>query len=165
MAMLTISLLLCAAVALSGTTGAKGAEEGVVAAENRNQCPTGWFQFGSRCFMFDETARTWPLAERHCVSLGANLASVHSSAEYQFLQAVVGCKTGGFSITWIGGFDAVQVEYTHRSVISLVYSLISQGSLVKSDLGLEDLIDVLNNKKRSLQYLLAYYYTNNMGFL
>ncbi|XP_038821911.1 ladderlectin isoform X1 [Salvelinus namaycush] len=122
MVMLTISLLLCAAVALSGATvlelfqdfeqalhlGAKGAEEGVVAAENRNQCPTGWFQFGSRCFMFVETARSWPLAERHCVSLGANLASLHSSAEYQFLQEVVESKTGGFSTTWIGGFDAVQ---------------------------------------------------------
>ncbi|CAB1320993.1 unnamed protein product [Coregonus sp. 'balchen'] len=60
--MLTISLLLCAALALSQATGAKGAEEGVVAtaAENRNQCPTGWFQYESRCFMFVETARTWP---------------------------------------------------------------------------------------------------------
>ncbi|KAK6327412.1 hypothetical protein J4Q44_G00030570 [Coregonus suidteri] len=108
--MLTISLLLCAALALSQATGAKGAEEGVVAtaAENRNQCSTGWFQYESRCFMFIETARTWPLAERHCVSLGANLASVHSSAEYQFLQVVVGCKAGGFSPTWVGGYDAVQ---------------------------------------------------------
>jgi hypothetical protein len=82
------------------------------------------------------------------VSLGANLASVHSSAEYQFLQEVVASKTGGLSTPWIGGFDAVQVEYTHRSVISLVNSSISQGSLIKSDLGLEDLIDVLNNNKK-----------------
>ncbi|CAB1320999.1 unnamed protein product, partial [Coregonus sp. 'balchen'] len=52
----------------------------------------------------------------HCVSIGANLASVHSSAEYQFLQEVVGSKIGGSSTTWIGGFDAVQVEYTHISV-------------------------------------------------
>ncbi|CAB1320992.1 unnamed protein product, partial [Coregonus sp. 'balchen'] len=44
----------------------------------------------------------------HCVSIGANLASVHSSAEYQFLQEVVGSKIGGSSTTWIGGFDAVQ---------------------------------------------------------
>lgn len=92
---------------------------------------------------------------------------MHSSADDQFLQEVVGSKTGGFSTTWIGGFDAVQVEYTHRSVISLVYSSISQGSLIKSDLGLEDLIDVVKDKKRSLQYLLAYYYNNNnnMGYL
>lgn len=73
---------------------------------------------------------------------------MHSSADDQFLQEVVGSKTGGFSTTWIGGFDAVQVEYTHRSVISLVYSSISQGSLIKSDLGLEDLIDVVNNNKK-----------------
>ncbi|CAB1320991.1 unnamed protein product [Coregonus sp. 'balchen'] len=88
--------------------GAKVAEEAVAAAENRNQCPTGWFQLGSHCFKYIENARTWPLAERHYVSLGANLVSVHSSAEDQFLQVVVGCKAGGFSPTWIGGFYAVQ---------------------------------------------------------
>lgn len=53
----------CAFEFLPVLPGAKGAEEGVVPAETRNQCPTGWFQFGSRCFMFVETARSWPLAE------------------------------------------------------------------------------------------------------
>ncbi|KAK6310592.1 hypothetical protein J4Q44_G00186470, partial [Coregonus suidteri] len=39
--------------------------------------------------------------------LGANLASVHSSDESTFLQALVLIKTGSFPLTWIGGF-AVQ---------------------------------------------------------
>lgn len=54
------------------------------------------------------------------MSLGANLASVHSSADDQFLQAIAGCKTGAFSTTWIGGFDAVQVEWSStKSDLSL----------------------------------------------
>ncbi|CDQ71812.1 ladderlectin-like isoform X1 [Oncorhynchus mykiss] len=60
--------------------------------------------------MFVQTARTWPEAERHCMFLGANLASVHSSEESQFLQAVVLIKTGDFPLTWIGGYDAVQAN-------------------------------------------------------
>lgn len=42
--------------------------------------------------------------------LGANLASVHSYEEFQFLQAVVLVATGSFPLTWIGGFDAVQAK-------------------------------------------------------
>lgn len=33
------------------------------AADKRNPCPRGWFQFNSRCFMFVKTAMTWPKAE------------------------------------------------------------------------------------------------------
>ncbi|KAK6291655.1 hypothetical protein J4Q44_G00374400 [Coregonus suidteri] len=108
MAMLTVLLLLSAAFALGDANSF--VEEDL--------CPSGWTKYGSRCFMFVKTARTWPEAERHCVSLGeklvsvpstveylgANLASVHSSEEEQFLQTLV--KTGGFPPTWIGGFDA-----------------------------------------------------------
>ncbi|XP_045074925.1 ladderlectin-like [Coregonus clupeaformis] len=57
--------------------------------------------------MFVKTARTWPEAERHCMSLGANLASVHSSEEAQFLQDVVSSKTGSFTATWLGGIDTI----------------------------------------------------------
>ena len=41
--------------------------------------------------------------------LGANLASVHSSEEDQFLQTLVLVKTIGFPPTWIGGFYSVKV--------------------------------------------------------
>ncbi|XP_038854537.1 ladderlectin-like [Salvelinus namaycush] len=123
MAMLTILLLLSAAFALGDTLTLDEANDMVAsAADKKSPCPIGWFQFKSRCFMFVETARTWPEAERHCMFLGenlasvqntvkylgANLASVHSSEESQFLQAVVLIKTGDFPLTWIGGYDAVQ---------------------------------------------------------
>lgn len=37
-----------------------------------------------------------------CASFGANLASVHSIWEYEFLQRLL--KTGGHSFGWIGGY-------------------------------------------------------------
>ncbi|XP_070996125.1 ladderlectin-like [Oncorhynchus clarkii lewisi] len=101
MAMSTISLLLSAAFGLNGAAGAKGAE-------SRSQCPTGWFQFGSRCIMFVDNTRTWLLAERYCVHFGANLASIHSSEEYHFVQELIILQTEDFTPAWIGGFDAVQ---------------------------------------------------------
>uniref|UniRef100_A0AAZ3Q5P8 C-type lectin domain-containing protein n=1 Tax=Oncorhynchus tshawytscha TaxID=74940 RepID=A0AAZ3Q5P8_ONCTS len=125
MAMLTLLLLLSAAFTLGDRMTARIANDLVTfAADQRNPCPRGWFQFNSRCFMFVKTARTWPNAERHCQLLGeklkpvyntvkylgANLASVHSYEESQFLQAVVLITTGSFPLTWIGGFDAVQAK-------------------------------------------------------
>ncbi|XP_041705412.1 ladderlectin-like [Coregonus clupeaformis] len=125
MAMLTILLLLSAAFALGNALTLDEANAMVAfAADRARPCPKGWFQFNSRCFMFVETKRTWPDAERHCMFLGANLvsvqntvkylganlASVHSSEESQFLQAVVLIKTGDFPLTWIGGYDAVQAN-------------------------------------------------------
>ncbi|XP_038860476.1 ladderlectin-like [Salvelinus namaycush] len=123
MATLTLLLLLSAAFTLGDIMTVNKANELVkFAADQRNPCPRGWFQFNSRCFMFVRTSRTWPNAERHCQLLGeklkpvhntvkylgANLASVHSYEESQFLQAVVLIATGSFPLTWIGGFDAVQ---------------------------------------------------------
>ncbi|XP_036841713.1 ladderlectin-like [Oncorhynchus mykiss] len=125
MATLTLLLLLSAAFTLGDRMTLNIANDLVrFAADQRNPCPRGWFQFNSRCFMFVKTARTWPNAERHCQLLGeklkpvyntvkylgANLASVHSYEEFQFLQAVVLVATGSFPLTWIGGFDAVQAK-------------------------------------------------------
>ncbi|XP_055777881.1 ladderlectin-like [Salvelinus fontinalis] len=109
MVMLTILLLVSAAFALGDTLTLDEANAMMESAADKKS-PTDWFQFNSRCFMFVETARTWPEAERHCMFLGANLASVHSSVESQFLQAVVLIKTGDFPLTWIGGYDAVQAN-------------------------------------------------------
>ncbi|KAL0970683.1 hypothetical protein UPYG_G00245660 [Umbra pygmaea] len=48
---------------------------------------------------------SWTHAERHCLSLGGNLASVHDSAVSRFLQE----KISG-SLAWTGGYDAVQAN-------------------------------------------------------
>ncbi|XP_042184640.1 ladderlectin-like isoform X2 [Oncorhynchus tshawytscha] len=64
MAMLTLLLLLSAAFTLGDRMTARIANDLVTfAADQRNPCPRGWFQFNSRCFMFVKTARTWPNAE------------------------------------------------------------------------------------------------------
>ncbi|XP_005462756.2 ladderlectin [Oreochromis niloticus] len=49
---------------------------------------------------------TWARAERNCLSMGANLASVRSSSEYQVVQSLTGRH--GYPETWIGGTDAPQ---------------------------------------------------------
>uniref|UniRef100_A0A8C7K8G9 C-type lectin domain-containing protein n=2 Tax=Oncorhynchus kisutch TaxID=8019 RepID=A0A8C7K8G9_ONCKI len=124
MAMLTLLLLLSAAFTLGDRMTARIANDLVTfAADQRNPCPRGWFQFNSRCHVCQNCkdmaqcraplSVTWTKTEacvQHCKYLGANLASVHSYEESQFLQAVVLITTGSFPLTWIGGFDAVQAK-------------------------------------------------------
>lgn len=51
---------------------------------------------------------------------GANLASIHSSEEYHFVQELIILQTEDFTPAWIGGFDAVQVEWSStKSDLSL----------------------------------------------
>ncbi|XP_071764505.2 ladderlectin-like [Centroberyx gerrardi] len=87
---------------------AAGSEELGDGVEIRNRCPSGWFSYGSRCFVFQSFPRTWPEAEQHCLNFDANLASIHSFGEYEFIQEMVRRSTGSFSRTWIGGTDAVK---------------------------------------------------------
>ncbi|XP_072222510.1 ladderlectin-like [Leuresthes tenuis] len=70
-------------------------------------CPPGWTQFGSRCFIFYRTAKSWIDAEHFCISVGGNLASIHSADENIFLSNLVKRVTGAHLYTWVGGFDAV----------------------------------------------------------
>uniref|UniRef100_A0AAY5KM61 C-type lectin domain-containing protein n=1 Tax=Esox lucius TaxID=8010 RepID=A0AAY5KM61_ESOLU len=70
----------------------------------------GWFQHGSRYFRFINTAKTWAKSEHHCVQMGGNLASVHNSVEYLFIKALVLVQTGGFPVTWIGGYNLDEVS-------------------------------------------------------
>ncbi|KAG9347148.1 hypothetical protein JZ751_006075, partial [Albula glossodonta] len=71
-------------------------------------CPRGWDIFGSRCFKFVQTFRSWIAAEQYCLRFEGNLASVHSADEYNFLQQIILRYTNELPPTWIGGYDAVQ---------------------------------------------------------
>uniref|UniRef100_A0A4W6EV23 C-type lectin domain-containing protein n=1 Tax=Lates calcarifer TaxID=8187 RepID=A0A4W6EV23_LATCA len=42
-------------------------------------CPPDWTRLGSRCFIFQNSHRSMGDAENICLSLGGNLASVHSA--------------------------------------------------------------------------------------
>ncbi|XP_059214274.1 galactose-specific lectin nattectin-like [Centropristis striata] len=81
---------------------------GLLAAAPVTSCPEGWTQFGSRCFIFYYTAKTWIEAEKTCLSVSGNLASVHSIEDHTFLHEHIRRVAGTNRRTWIGGFDAVK---------------------------------------------------------
>ena len=49
--------------------------------------------------------------------MGGNLASVHSTDEYRFIQELIREHTGGTPRPWIGGYDAAQVQVKQLQVI------------------------------------------------
>ncbi|KAM4611393.1 ladderlectin-like [Polymixia lowei] len=98
MRMLSVSLLLIAVMALTG------AAEG----QRATKCPDGWTKYCSRCFIYVSTERTWAESERNCLSLGGNLASIHSHQEYHDVQDMTKKLAKPFPVTWLGGSDAAQ---------------------------------------------------------
>ncbi|XP_014881081.1 ladderlectin-like [Poecilia latipinna] len=74
-------------------------------------CPVGWSGFGNRCFRYFGLFRTWARAERHCLSLGAQLASVHSLLEHHQIQNLISESGGGDQETWIGASDAEENSF------------------------------------------------------
>ncbi|XP_041730341.1 ladderlectin-like [Coregonus clupeaformis] len=99
MAMLTTLLLLSAIFALGD---ARGSRE-----RHRRVCPHGWHRYRTRCYHYVPLVTTWPKAERKCLLLGGNLASVHSLPQYHFLQSVIKNSAKKAQRTWIGANDAV----------------------------------------------------------
>ncbi|XP_029976939.1 lactose-binding lectin l-2-like [Salarias fasciatus] len=71
----------------------------------RGGCPAFWFNFNGRCFRYFATAKTWAAAERHCVSLGANLVSIHSVQEHNFVKSLIQNFDHAEGRTWIGLTD------------------------------------------------------------
>ncbi|GLD70221.1 galactose-specific lectin nattectin-like protein [Lates japonicus] len=47
-------------------------------------------------------------AENICLSLGGNLASVHSAAENRLLRELIRKGSGSYVHTWIGGYDGIK---------------------------------------------------------
>ncbi|KAK7933327.1 hypothetical protein WMY93_004223 [Mugilogobius chulae] len=77
-------------------------------AESDRGCPEGWTRFGSRCFKYIQETKTWIDAEKSCQTLGANLASIHSAEEDDFILDMIQKATGARNRTWIGGSDAAK---------------------------------------------------------
>jgi len=46
-----------------------------------DECPQGWTQIGSRCFIYDATLRDYDGSSKYCKSIGGMIASVHSEKE------------------------------------------------------------------------------------
>ncbi|KAM6894306.1 ladderlectin-like isoform 5-T5 [Lycodopsis pacificus] len=96
---LTVSALVCAMIALN-----RAAESHLVKREA--YCSKGWTECSGRCFRYISTPMTWASAEKHCVSLGGNLASVHNILEYEGIQKIILDHSQDNGSTWIGGSDA-----------------------------------------------------------
>ncbi|XP_036389192.1 ladderlectin-like [Megalops cyprinoides] len=81
MRVLTIAVLLCTALALPAATGETEKRVDDVASSQDSG-----------------------IEKKYCITLGGNLASLHSLQEYEFVQKL----TAGSPWTWVGGFDAVK---------------------------------------------------------
>uniref|UniRef100_A0AAX7TTW8 C-type lectin domain-containing protein n=1 Tax=Astatotilapia calliptera TaxID=8154 RepID=A0AAX7TTW8_ASTCA len=71
-----------------------------------SDCPGGWTLLSGRCFLYIPRRTTWAKAEKNCLVMGANLASVHSSTEYHGIQHLIVTASHDYQETWIGGSDA-----------------------------------------------------------
>uniref|UniRef100_A0A3B3THU4 C-type lectin domain-containing protein n=1 Tax=Poecilia latipinna TaxID=48699 RepID=A0A3B3THU4_9TELE len=78
-------------------------------------CPTDWTAINDRCFRYVADVKTWAAAEKHCLYLGANLASVHSQEDNHHLQALIFTATRKSNKAWIGDLD---LTLTFTTVVS-----------------------------------------------
>ncbi|XP_059356181.1 ladderlectin-like [Carassius carassius] len=69
------------------------------------KCPFGWINFGVQCYRFFSQSVNWITAEKSCQSLDANLASVHSKPENDFLLSLIPSSS---TRCWLGAHDGVQ---------------------------------------------------------
>ncbi|XP_056255080.1 lactose-binding lectin l-2-like [Seriola aureovittata] len=71
----------------------------------QENCPVFWFSFNGRCYKYIATRLTWADAELHCVSEGANLVSIHSLVEDDFVKSVIKNFDVAEGYTWLGLSD------------------------------------------------------------
>uniref|UniRef100_A0A3Q2NMC1 C-type lectin domain-containing protein n=1 Tax=Fundulus heteroclitus TaxID=8078 RepID=A0A3Q2NMC1_FUNHE len=72
----------------------------------RGGCPMFWYSFDGRCYKYVATDMTWVDAEQHCVSQGANLVSIHSLEEENFVKMLISNFDPAQGPKWIGLSDA-----------------------------------------------------------
>jgi len=68
-------------------------------------CPSGWKEYNSNCYFFNDRQLTWFEAEKNCIGVGGHLASIHSQAEQTFIYSNTGLS---ISFVWLGATDAVK---------------------------------------------------------
>ncbi|XP_060948719.1 lactose-binding lectin l-2-like [Limanda limanda] len=87
------------------TLGAVSPSDGPEVKLQRGNCPMFWFSFNNRCYKYVSTQMTWADAEFHCVSEGANLVSIHSLDEKNFVKSLIKNFDHAEGWTWIGLSD------------------------------------------------------------
>ncbi|XP_020794903.1 ladderlectin-like [Boleophthalmus pectinirostris] len=71
----------------------------------RGTCPMSWFIFNGRCYKYVATHSTWADAEINCVSQGANLVSIYSLEEDNFVRSLIQNFDRTVGPAWIGLSD------------------------------------------------------------
>ncbi|XP_034561087.1 lactose-binding lectin l-2-like [Notolabrus celidotus] len=87
------------------TLGAVSPSDDHVFRLQRGGCPMFWYNFNGRCYKYISTHMTWADAELHCLSQGANLVSIHSQAENDFVKTLIKNFDHAQGWTWIGLSD------------------------------------------------------------
>ncbi|XP_060948774.1 lactose-binding lectin l-2-like [Limanda limanda] len=87
------------------TLGAVSPSDGPEVRLQRGNCPMFWFSFNNRCYKYVSTQMTWAAAELYCVKEGANLVSIHSLDEDNFVRSLIRNFDHAEGWTWIGLSD------------------------------------------------------------
>uniref|UniRef100_UPI0037E74543 lactose-binding lectin l-2-like n=1 Tax=Semicossyphus pulcher TaxID=241346 RepID=UPI0037E74543 len=74
-------------------------------------CPMFWFNFNGRCYKYVSTRMSWADAELNCVSQSANLVSIHSLEEQNFVKNLIKNFDPAQGFTWIGLSDLHKEGY------------------------------------------------------
>merc|ERR1712029_229334 len=61
-------------------------------------CPAGWSESGGNCYKYFDNSVKWDDARKRCLSEEADLASIHSEEENDFLREIT-----GNTHAWVGG--------------------------------------------------------------
>ncbi|XP_039599137.1 lectin-like [Polypterus senegalus] len=75
-----------------------------------DSCEPGWVSYSGKCYQYFPIKKTWIDAELYCVSLGGNLASVHSRADNQFISSLIRSRDATGPTSWLGGSNCVQTS-------------------------------------------------------
>ncbi|XP_072321542.1 secretory phospholipase A2 receptor [Eucyclogobius newberryi] len=65
-------------------------------------CDNGWLAHNGHCYRVTAEAENWHQSRQSCVDQGANLTSLHSLSEVEFLVNVLHNFTGSSSEVWLG---------------------------------------------------------------
>ncbi|GLD72733.1 lactose-binding lectin l-2-like protein [Lates japonicus] len=94
----------------------------------RGNCSLSWFSFNDRCYKYVSTPMTWADAELNCLSERANLVSIHSLEEQNFVKTLIKTFDPAEKQTWIRLSD-IHKEGTWMCLVSI---LMEEQNFVKS---------------------------------
>uniref|UniRef100_A0A3P8NNM9 C-type lectin domain-containing protein n=1 Tax=Astatotilapia calliptera TaxID=8154 RepID=A0A3P8NNM9_ASTCA len=97
--MLTVSLLVCALIALARADG------DLIMMTQYHTITHNSLEFGGRCFHYVSVQMTWAEAEKNCQAMKAHLASVNNAEDNENIQKVIRAASLNATRTWIGGTD------------------------------------------------------------